>query len=49
MTLTLVRDLQTQLQHFEKQLIETNSGKKKRTSDRASQSAPETGENLFFC
>lgn len=43
MTLTLVRDLQTQLQHFEKQLVEVKDGKKT-TSDAASQSPPETGK-----
>lgn len=45
MTLTLVRDLQTQLHHFEKQLLE--AGRKKRTSDIGSQSAPETGYSLI--
>lgn len=45
MTLTLVRDLQTQLHHFEKQLLE--AGRKKRTNDIGSQSAPETGYILI--
>ena len=48
MTLTLVRDLQTQLQHFEKQLIDTNSRKEKKTSNFENHSAQNTGIGVFF-